>query len=210
MVAGYKVASVHLQRGLARDLPTRGWDQCLIRRNVLSNLLPLRQRVETQRTIVLRIDDLSVCSASDCWRSMFHCAAASPISVSRAAAATLRSCRFIVGVVRLPNVPISNGVSCVSPITISILFDRNMKLFGNRLAQRGPDVLSHLCFPGIDGDPPVFSKVQPGPNFFGQIVPLVLRLRPTPAPPLAGFNTEMTRTPAPRNLKKSRRSRSKR
>ena len=49
---------------------------------------------------------------SACQRS----AARSRIS-SRAAAATFRSCGAMVGVVRLPNVPMSKGVRAVSPIT---------------------------------------------------------------------------------------------
>ena len=40
-------------------------------------------------------------------RSTFHCDAARSISASRAAAAALRSCGAMVGVVRLPNVPMS-------------------------------------------------------------------------------------------------------
>ena len=50
-------------------------------------------------------------------RSTFHDSAARSISASRAAAATLRSCANMSGVVRLPKVPASYGVSSVSAIT---------------------------------------------------------------------------------------------
>jgi hypothetical protein len=42
------------------------------------------------------------------------------VSSSRAAAATLRSCAAMMGVVRLPKVPMSNGVTAVSAMTIVI------------------------------------------------------------------------------------------
>ena len=42
------------------------------------------------------------------------------ISVARAAAAALRSCGAMIGVLRLPNVPMSNGTRAVSAITSSI------------------------------------------------------------------------------------------
>ncbi len=51
----------------------------------------------------------------------FHSLAATPTRRSRAAAATRRNCGVIVGVVRLPNVPASNGVSAVSAVTIRTL-----------------------------------------------------------------------------------------
>ena len=47
----------------------------------------------------------------------FHSLAATPISRLRAASATRRNCGVIVGVVRLPNVPASNGVKVVSAST---------------------------------------------------------------------------------------------
>ena len=50
-------------------------------------------------------------------RGVFHRAAARSTRTARAAAATFRSWRFIVGVVRLPNVPMSNGVFAVSAMT---------------------------------------------------------------------------------------------
>src|SRR5260370_24791355 len=50
-------------------------------------------------------------------RSTFHFSAARSIKVSRAAAPTFFNCGAIVGVVLLPNVPMSKGVRSVSPIT---------------------------------------------------------------------------------------------
>ncbi len=50
-------------------------------------------------------------------RSIFPRSAARPISSSRAAAATRRSCDAICGVVLLPNVPASYGVRAVSAMT---------------------------------------------------------------------------------------------
>src|ERR1051326_3008158 len=52
---------------------------------------------------------------------MFHSAAACARSSSRAAAAARRSCGDMYGVERLPKVPISNGVTAVSPMTIRTL-----------------------------------------------------------------------------------------
>ena len=51
-------------------------------------------------------------------RSVFQRSAARSSSCSRAVAAAARSCGPIVGVVRLPNVPASQGVRSVSPITM--------------------------------------------------------------------------------------------
>ena len=47
----------------------------------------------------------------------FHCSAARATSSWRAADATRRSWAFMMGVVRLPRVPMSKGVRAVSPIT---------------------------------------------------------------------------------------------
>ncbi len=51
-------------------------------------------------------------------RSTIHFCEARSISISRAAAAALRICGHMCGVVWLPTVPISKGVSAVSPITM--------------------------------------------------------------------------------------------
>ena len=53
-------------------------------------------------------------------RSTLHFCAARSSSISRAAAAALRICGHMRGVVWLPNVPMSKGVSAVSPMTIRI------------------------------------------------------------------------------------------
>ena len=53
-------------------------------------------------------------------RLTFHDSAAKSINISRAAAAVRRRRGDISGVVRLPNVPMSNGVNCVSAITSRI------------------------------------------------------------------------------------------
>ena len=50
-------------------------------------------------------------------RSTIHFCEARSISISRAVAAALRICGHMRGVVWLPKVPISKGVSAVSPIT---------------------------------------------------------------------------------------------
>ena len=72
----------------------------------------------------------------------------------------------MVGVVRLPNVPMSNGVSWVSPITIWILAHGDMQFFGDALAERCPYVLPDFHLAGIDRHYAIFSKVQPGSDFF--------------------------------------------
>ena len=102
------------------------------------------------------------------------------MSSSRAAAAARRSCGDMSGVVRLPNVPMSNGVNCVSAMTIWIDSIGDVQLLGDGLGQRGPDVLADLGLAGVDRDLAVLADVQPGAD--------VLRARtaaaaaaPTPA-----------------------------
>ena len=69
---------------------------------------------------------------------------------------------------RLPNVPISNGVSCVSPITISIFSIGTCNSSDNRLAQRGPNVLPDFNFPRVNRDLAVLANVKPRVNFVGK------------------------------------------
>ena len=102
-------------------------------------------------------------------RSTFHCSAASPMSSSRADAPARRSCVAICGVVRLPKVPASNGVSSVSPITSRIDSDRRAQLLGDVLGERRADVLAELDLAGVDGDLPLLVDVEPGADLIGAL-----------------------------------------
>ena len=114
----------------------------------------------------------------------------------------------MIGVVRLPNVPMSNGVSAVSAMTIVIEPIGNAQLLGHDLRQRRADVLADLGLAGEDGDASVFADVEPGRDVAGHGVA---------APRASGFlgasrsgSANATTSPAPSTLKKSRRGTSKR
>ena len=66
------------------------------------------------------------------------------------------------GVVRLPNVPTSNGSRPVSAMTMRIDADGDAQLLGHRLRERRADVLADLDLAGVDGDRAVLADVQPG------------------------------------------------
>jgi hypothetical protein len=141
-------------------------------------------------------------------RSTCHCAAAKTISVSRAAAATLRNCKFISGVVRLPNVPRSYGVSVVSPITIRIA------LAGTRNSSATVWLRDVRMFCPTS-TLPVYTVTLPSSPICSQ-APISLGSDGPCAPPApdsskacASVKTPTIKTPAPRNLKNSRRSTSK-
>ena len=86
--------------------------------------------------------------------------------MSRAATPTLRNCKFISGVVRLPNVPTVVGSELGVAHHHLNRADRNPQFFGDGLGERCPDILPDLDLAGIHGDLPVFADVQPGADFF--------------------------------------------
>ena len=104
-----------------------------------------------------------------CRVATFHCFAATATRRSRAALATRRSCGVIVGVVRLPNVPASNGVSCRVGHDHADGLEGNAQLVGDGLRELGANVLADLDFAGEDGDAAVFADVQPCGDVVGEL-----------------------------------------
>ena len=86
----------------------------------------------------------------------------------------------MVGVVRLPNVPISNGTRSVSPIISVDRPGRDAQFLGHGLSERGANVLPNFHLAGANRDFAFLVEVQPCGD--------VLRQRFTgPATGAAGF-----------------------
>ena len=60
---------------------------------------------------------------------------------------------------RLPKVPMSNGVNCVSAITIRIDAGVECSSSATTCVERRTDVLADLGLAGVDGDLAVFADV---------------------------------------------------
>ena len=133
-------------------------------------------------------------------RSTFHSAAARSSSASRAAAATLRSWAAMIGVVRLPKVPMSKGVRSVSPMT------RRIPPSGARSSSATTCVSSVRMF-WPNSTLPVKTVMRPSSPMWSH-APMSLGGRGSCAGVSLGIRT--TNSPLPRSCRKPRRSSSKR
>ena len=168
MLAGDERAAVDLRRRMAGDRPLVGGRGRGLVGDRLRELAALGQLAVRERLLGPGRGRSAPLAAVSCARSTFQVSAARSISASRAAAAVRRSRRDMSGVVRLPNVPMSNGVNCVSAMTMWIELDRRVQLLGDGLGQRGADVLADLGLAGEDRDLAVLADVQPGADVLGR------------------------------------------
>ena len=74
----------------------------------------------------------------------------------------------MVGVVRLPNVPMSKGTRPVSPISNWTERRRHAQFLGHSLRQRRANVLPHFHLARADRDFAAFIDVQPGGKVLGK------------------------------------------
>ena len=71
--------------------------------------------------------------------------------------------------VRLPNVPASNGLTSVSPITRRIDETGTCNSSSDCLRQRGANVLAHLNFACVDRNRAIFVDVYPRTDLLRQL-----------------------------------------
>ena len=143
-------------------------------------------------------------------RSTFHFSAARSISVSRAAAATCFSCGAMVGVVRLPNVPMSKGVRSVSAIT-SLTDAMGVR---NSSATACASEVRMFCPTSVLPVKTVMAPSSPmcsqAPMVCGIASPARPRARPDSCAAAGSSKASRSTKPPPSSLKKSRRSNSNR
>ena len=115
--AGHERAAVDLRDRAAGDLPAVGRGDGDILVDDLDELPALRQLAEAERATRRGMRDLPL-GHDDGGAVDLPLFGGQPDEQRRAAAAALRSCGAIVGVVRLPKVPRSKGTRAVSPMTM--------------------------------------------------------------------------------------------
>ncbi len=101
----HKGASIGFGRGRSHDMPFGGGRQRDIGGNNLRQFLTFEQFAIRDSAIGRRVQPLCRLRRVTLLRSICHCAAARSMSSARAAAAALRSCGVMRGVVMLPTVP---------------------------------------------------------------------------------------------------------
>ena len=116
MLPGDERPAIDFRRRMAGDRPLFGRGGRLVAGDDLGELAALGQLAVVERFLGLALTTAPF-AADNSDRSVFQVSAARSINASRAAAAVRRRRRDMSGVVRLPNVPMSNGVSCVSAMT---------------------------------------------------------------------------------------------
>ena len=201
-----------LGSGLPIDVPLGGGRERIFGRNDFGQAAgPWPARRILRIACVLRIRDLAIRRDQMLRGPSATGRRPGRSAASRAAAATRRSCRFMVGVVRLPNVPMSNGVSSVSPMTSSIVARGRREVPPPRPGSARCGCSAPLrpcpCTPSLCRS----RRCAARRRFPAARIRRARRAarRRIPAARQSDFITENTRTPPPRILKKSRRSRSK-
>src|SRR6266851_4056910 len=209
VTAGNEGAAIDLWNRFAGNLPLRRRCDGIFRRQILCQRLAARElayRSDRPEAGSLIFASAAISPSG----ATFHSFAATPISKSRAAAATRRNCGVIVGVVRLPKVPGSNGVSAVSAVTIRTLSK------GTRNSSAIVCARDVRIFWPISTFPVNPVTVPPSPTCSQEVISLggssLWKDRgPGAVSCIAEEFLAMAKTamPAPRSLKKSRRANSK-